>query len=356
MKTWRIAGINFDHFHMGDNLQMAFDDESAAIVGICDEHPDRMQPAAKKYGLQDDQIFNDYRACLEQTQPDIVLLCPSAAEHGLWTKRVAEYGVHVIIEKPFAATLAEADEMIAAMKSGGGKLSINWPMAWYPTNWTAFELISQGRIGDVVEVHYYDGNRGPLWHTAGKEERTKEQVSEEKPSSWFYSKQHGGGAMLDYLGYGTTLATWFNEGQVPIEVTSVVDEPAGLEVDEHSITIVRYERGLSKFETRWGTFTDPWAHQPQPKCGFVIVGTDGTISSYDFEPTIRLQTTTNPKGEQISAHAPPSPHRNPVEQMIACIQSDAEIKGPCSPEISRIGQQIVDAAVESARTKRSVLL
>jgi glucose-fructose oxidoreductase len=40
-----------------------------------------------------------------------------------------------------------------------------------------------------------------------------------------------------------------------------------LEVDEHSVTLARYDCGLSKFETRWGTFTDPWTHRPQPRCG-----------------------------------------------------------------------------------------
>ena len=61
-----------------------------------------------------------------------------------------------------------------------------------------------------------------------------------------------------------------------------MDIPEGLEVDEHSITVARYAQGLSKFETRWGTFTDPWVTQPQPKCGFVITGTHGTISSYAY--------------------------------------------------------------------------
>lgn len=41
-------------------------------------------------------------------------------------------------------------------------------------------------------------------------------------------------------------------GEAPIEVTAVVDHPEGLEVDEHSIVISRYARGLSKLETRWG--------------------------------------------------------------------------------------------------------
>ena len=115
----------------------------------------------------------------------------------------------------------------------------------------------------------------------------------EKPTSWWYSKAAGGGSLLDYLGYGATLGTWFMKGEAPIEVTSVVDQPEGLEVDEHSITICRYRRGLSKLETRWGTFTDPWTTQPQPKCGFVIVGTEGTISSYDFEPHVGIQTRSH---------------------------------------------------------------
>src|SRR5204862_374892 len=74
----------------------------------------------------------------------------------------------------------------------------------------------------------------------------------------------------------------------------------GLEVDEHSITVARYESGLCKFETRWGTFTDPWVLQPQPKCGFVIVGREGTIASYDYEKVIRVQTREHPEAREMA--------------------------------------------------------
>ena len=355
-KRWKIAGINFDHFHMGDNLQMAFDHPAAEIVGICDEQPARMADCVSRFGLADDQVFTDWKKCMESTSPDIVLLCPSAAEHGVWTKRVAPYGAHVIVEKPFAATLAEADSMVAAMAAGGGQLAINWPMAWYPTNLTAYRLIQEGQIGEVIEVHYYDGNRGPLWHTAGKAERTTVQVAAEKPGSWFYSREHGGGALLDYLGYGTTLATWFNGGKIPLEVMCMVDEPAGLEVDEHSVTVARYATGLSKFETRWGTYTDPWTHQPQPKCGFVIVGTEGTISSFDYDSTVRMQSSANPQGIDIPVDPSAAPNQNPVQHLIDCLNHGRQLAGPISAETSRIGQQIVDAAVASTQSKQAVAL
>jgi hypothetical protein len=35
--TWKIAGINFDHLHMGDNLRMAAEHPEAEIVALCDE-------------------------------------------------------------------------------------------------------------------------------------------------------------------------------------------------------------------------------------------------------------------------------------------------------------------------------
>ena len=356
MKTWKIAGINFDHLHMGDNLRMAHEHPRVEIVGICHEEPARMQAAIESFRIPPERVFTDYRACIEHSKPDIVLLCPATAKHGEWTEKVAPFGVHIIMEKPFAASLAEADRMMAAMEPTGKRLAINWPLAWYPPHRTTKRLIDESAIGDVIEVHYYDGNRGPLWHVADKIETTPEEVDAEKSKSWFYKKEQGGGSLLDYLGYGTTLGTWFQNGRKPIEVTAVVDEPARLEVDEHSITIARYAHGLSKFETRWGTFTDPWTHQPQPKCGFVVKGAEGTISSYDYETTIRVQTRDCVQGRDLPVDAVEPPFQNPVQYLIHCIEKDLPIEGPLSPEIARVGQQIVDTAARSAEEKRTLPL
>ena len=353
---WKIAGINFDHFHMGDNLRFAFEHPGCEIVGICDEQPERMQEAIRNFGIPDGQVFTDPAQCIESTQPDIVLLCPASAAHGIWTKKIAPHHVHIIMEKPFAASLAEADEMIAAMAETGKQLAINWPLAWYPPHRTAKRFIDEGQIGEIIEVHFYDGNRGPLWHGADKLDKTPEQVAMEKPNSWFYKKQSGGGSLLDYLSYGTTLGTWFLNGRQPSEVTAVVDQPKDLEVDEHSIVVARYEHGLSKFETRWGTFTDPWTHQPQPKCGFTIVGSQGTISNYDYESTIRVQTNEFPQGKTLSVDQLEEKFQNPINYFVDCLDHDRPIEGPLSLEVSRIGQQIVDTAVASAEQKKTLPL
>ncbi|MFN0120689.1 MAG: Gfo/Idh/MocA family protein [Blastocatellia bacterium] len=352
----KIAGINFDHFHMGDLLRMADDHPFAEIVGICDETPARMQEAARNFAISDDRVFTDYRECLERTRPDVVILCPSTAGHADWVQRVAPFNTHILVEKPMAATLADADAMIAALRATGKRLAINWPLVWYPAHRTAKRLCDEGAIGDVIEVHFYDGNRGPLYHVADKIEVSEEEVARRKPDSWFYQRAGGGGSLLDYLGYGATLGTWYHNGRAPIEITTIVDMPAGLEVDEHSVTVARYACGLSKFETRWGTFTDPWTMQPQPKCGFVIVGTAGTISSYDCEPTIRIQTRESRAGYALDVDVLPAPHRNPVEHFLHCLETGAPLLGPLTPGISRIGQRIVDTAVLSAKEKRTIAL
>lgn len=326
----------------------------AQLVGISDEHPERMREAQRTFGISLDCVFTDYRACMEKTKPDLVILCPAAARHGEWTTKIAEYGVHILVEKPFAGSLAEADAMVAAQARAGKILAINWPSRWLPAYVTTKRLIDEGRIGEVTNVHYYGGNRGPLYHGADKAEKIP--TAADKAASWFYHRAAGGGSLLDYMGYGATLGTWFHSGRKPIEVTAVVDQPAGLEVDEHAIAIARYDVGLTKLETRWGTFTDPWTTQPQPKCGFVVCGTDGTISAYDYADRVRVQTRKKPKQKKVKVDNIPAPFQNPIQYLVHVIQGGEFLRDPLHPEIARIGQQIVDTAVLSAREKRTVSL
>lgn len=354
--NYRVAGISFEHMHMEDNLKMVAQHANCEVVGACDNQPSRMLDAQRSLGLSDQQLYTDWFQCIEESRPDWIVLCPATGDHALWVERLAPLGLPLLLEKPMAASLADADRMIAACAAHDVVLAINWPLVWVPSHRTTKRLIDQGVIGEVLEVHYYNGNRGPLWHTAEKREVTAEEVQQQKPSSWFYSKARGGGSLLDYLGYGVTLGTWFMNCKIPIEVTAMIDQPEGLEVDEHSITIVRYQNGLSKFETRWGTFTDPWTHQPQPRCGFVIVGSEGTISSYDYSASILVQTRQCPEGEAVPADHIDPPYQDPVQYFVDCLQQGREIEGPLSPKISRIGQQIVDTAHASAQQKRTLKL
>lgn len=351
---YKVAGINFDHMHMGDLLRMVYSHPEAEIAAVCDAQPQRMREAVAAFGISSERAFTDVDECLDKSRPDFVVLCPATARHADYVERVAAHGIPMLVEKPFAGSLKEADRMIAAARRNRVMLAINWPLRWVPSHCTAARLLAEGRIGELQEVHYYGGNRGPLWHGAGKVETIPTPARKRK--SWFYKKAQGGGSLLDYLGYGATLGTWYHGGQKPLEVTAVTDLAKGLEVDEQSITVARYAAGLSSFQTRWGTFTDPWTAQPQPKCGFILKGTDGTIASYDYESFIRIQTRQTPAGKQIGADQLKPPFQNPIQYFIECLRRDCEPQGPLSTVISRIGQQIVDSALLSSRLKRTVKL
>ncbi len=356
MAKFRVVGISFDHMHMGDLLRLVHEHPEAEIAGVFDPDPATMARAIAQFDIPPERVFTDFDACLAQAQPDLAILCAATADHARYTERLARYGVNVLVEKPFAASVAEARAMIAAMEPTGKLLAVNWPLAWVETHITAKRLIDGGTIGQLAEIHYYGGNRGPLFHLAEKVEVSPAEVERQKPSSWWYKRSSGGGSLLDYLGYGTTLGSWYMNGEAPLEVTCTVDETPGIEVDQHAITVCRYARGLSKMETRWGTFTDPWTIQPQPKCGFVLVGTDGTIASWDYSDHVTVQTRARPEPTPLAADPLPEGRRNAIEYVLGCIARGEAISGPLDPQVSLLGQRIVDTAAQSSREKRTLLL
>jgi len=351
MSKYRIVGISFDHMHMGDLLRLAHDHPDAEIVGLFDADRTKMQRAAEDFSIPESHVFTDFDDCMAKSMPDLAILCAAPADHADYTEKLARYGCHVFVEKPFAASVEHARRMMAGMQPTGKILAINWPLRWVESHVTAKRLIDEGRIGDLTEVHFYDGNRGPLYHLADKVSVSPEEVEQQKPGSWWYKRASGGGSLLDYLGYGATLGTWYMNGEAPLEVTCVVDEAPGIEVDQHSITICRYARGLSKLETRWGTISDPWTIQPQPKCGFVFVGTEGSISSYDYEDHVTVQTREQPEPAKVTADPLVEGQRNAIEYVLGCIKRNEPVAGPLDPEFCLTGQRIIDTAVLSARQK-----
>ena len=356
MGKYKIVGISFDHMHMGDLLRMVDTHPDAEIAGIFDPDPSRMANAVATFGIPETRVFTDFDACMAASPYDMAILCAATADHATYTERLAPHGLLMFVEKPFAASSEDARRMMKAMEGTGKLMAINWPLRWIESHVTAKRLIDEGMIGTLREVHFYDGNRGPLYHLADKEEVSAHEVERQKPDSWWYKKASGGGSLLDYLGYGATLGTWYMDGQAPLEVTCTTDETAGIEVDQHAIAVCRYPVGLSKMETRWGTFTDPWTTQPQPTCGFTFVGTDGTIASPDYASHVTVQTRARPDRHDIAVDALPEGERNANENVLACIARGAPVEGPLDPALCLIGQRIVDTAALSAQQKRTLEL
>jgi hypothetical protein len=194
MAKFRIVGISFDHMHMGDLLRCVHDHPDAEIAGIFDPDRSTMQRAIDTFGIPEDRVFTDFDACMKAAKPDLAILCAATADHADYTKHLAAYGVHVFVEKPFAGSVADARAMIEAVKPTGKYLAINWPLRWVESHVTAKRLVDEGMIGEVIEIHSYGGNRGPLYHLADKIEVSREEVERQKPTSWWYKRASAVGA------------------------------------------------------------------------------------------------------------------------------------------------------------------
>ena len=127
---------------MGDLLREAHEHPNAEIVGICDPEPMRMADAI--FAIPEERVFRDIERCVRETEPDLAILCPATARHADCVEAVASLGVDIVLEKPFAASLADADRILAAVAKSGVRLAINGPLRWYPPHVTAKRMIDEG--------------------------------------------------------------------------------------------------------------------------------------------------------------------------------------------------------------------
>src|SRR5688572_342240 len=101
MAPLRVAGINFDHMHMGDLLRMVNGHPDAEIAGVFDPDARRMESAIRNFALPADRVFTDLDACLRAAKADIAIVCSAPAEHARYVEAIAPTGAHIFIEKPF---------------------------------------------------------------------------------------------------------------------------------------------------------------------------------------------------------------------------------------------------------------
>src|ERR1700728_4690883 len=152
MRTWRVVGISFEHAHMGDLLREVHEHPNAEIAAVCDPDPTRMADAIAAFSISNDRVYDDIERCLREAKPDLAILCPATARHADCVEAVAALGVDILLEKPFAASLADADRILAAVAKAGVRLAVNWPLRWYPPHVTTKRLIDEASIGEPIEV------------------------------------------------------------------------------------------------------------------------------------------------------------------------------------------------------------
>ena len=200
-----------------------------------------------------------YSTCgelLEREKVDLVSVCLPNLYHADHAIKALESGADVILEKPVATTLADAERIRDAVKRTGKRLAVCFSHRFNPMNRAAKAAFDSGKIGKPYMMRIRFAHTGPFpgWAV----------------SDWFYDPViSGGGAVLDMGIHAFDLMTWFM-GKASSISAAVDTLRKDIAVDDNALATIRYgHRAFGSVEVSW---TSP--------CGFngvEIYGDNGSI-------------------------------------------------------------------------------
>ncbi|WP_054027632.1 oxidoreductase [Bacillus sp. FJAT-28004] len=104
------------------------------------------------------KVVDDACDLYEDPDIDLIVVATPSMDHFTFTRAALLAGKHVVVEKPFTSTSAEADELIALAKRQGKVLSVFHNRRWDGDFLTIKELLRQGRLGQLMECEFrWDG-------------------------------------------------------------------------------------------------------------------------------------------------------------------------------------------------------
>jgi predicted dehydrogenase len=119
------------------------------VVAGCDVAPQPGQQRARELGCP---FFSDHRQMLAETRPDVVAILAPHPFHARLALDALDSGAHVLVEKPLAVHLGEADAMVERAQHVGRLLAVNFQHRMRADVRAARGLIEAGRLGALQRV------------------------------------------------------------------------------------------------------------------------------------------------------------------------------------------------------------
>lgn len=276
-KKYRIAAIGFAHSHIAGLIRdFASCKDRVEFTAAADIKPKippasrepgtrigEFQKAAELYGFKK---YGDYEKLLEENEIDIALVCAENAYHPVVMEKILRRGIHVVVEKPLAASMPGALRIARAAAEGGAKVITNWPTVWDPAVREAKKIADSGEIGRIFKFSFRNSDsQGPLSYG-------QNITDAEKGLEWWHQADTGGGSLLDYCCYGACMSCWYT-GEQPVAAYGLkanFDSPYGSAEDYAAIT-VRFPKSAALLEGSWTTVNSGVPNGP------LLYGTKGTI-------------------------------------------------------------------------------
>jgi predicted dehydrogenase len=253
-----------------------------------------------------------------------------------------------MIEKPMAADLPGARALLHASRNAGVPLMVNWPTAWRPALRHGLALAQDGAVGEPTQLSHRGGHAGP-----------REFGCSPQFCDWLYDpRRNGGGALVDYCGYGAVLCRLVL-GR-PQAVTAVTPPPRkpGLAAEDHAVAILSYPRALGLLEASWTQIGG------EPALAMIVYGERATLLVHQPRPTRegervgtgRVQVVT-PDGSRFVDPPPlPPEQRDGPTHFLACLGAGREVTDFCAADVGCDVQEVIAAAQRSSATGRRVEL
>ena len=157
-------------------------DGRAHVAAVYDTDREKRLAAARRLDLEPD--LADDHAVIDDPDVDVVLVLTSMNDHGRLARAALEAGKHVLVEKPVATSLAEAERVLEVAEHAAGHLVCAPHVLLSPTYRAMHARVRDGEIGGLLSARARYGWAGPDW------------------GRWFY--EPGGGALFDLGVYNVT--------------------------------------------------------------------------------------------------------------------------------------------------------
>ena len=335
-----VVGLTHSHVH---GLLGRKGRGDVVIVGIAEPNRDLARRYAERYGLSMDIVFGSVTEMLDKTKPTAVAAFGSTFEHLAAVEAAAPRGIHVMVEKPLAVSLAHARKMKALADRHRIVLMVNYETTWYPTLYKAADAVRADAIGPLRKVVVRDGHRGP-----GKINGVDPEFLE-----WLNDPvRNGGGALMDFGCYGANLMTYLMQGARPTSVTAVTQhlQPRDYpRVDDEATIVVTYPAAQAIIQASWN-----W---PIGRKDLEIYGTRGYVMT-DNRSVMRTRVSESAKESTDTLLEREPPNDDPFSYFKALVERKV-VPGeydPSSLANNMIVMEILDAARKSAREGRTIEL
>ncbi|RLF60792.1 MAG: hypothetical protein DRN25_01870 [Thermoplasmata archaeon] len=153
MKRIRIAviGMGVSGCLHAESLKQIKD--KAEIAAICDKNEEQVKFNASMYGCD---AYTDYHDILKRDDIDAVDICLPHHLHAQVAVEAAEAGKHILVEKPIATTIEDADRMIRSARKHGVKLMVAENHAFVPAHQLVRDLVRKGMVGRIFLAKAYE--------------------------------------------------------------------------------------------------------------------------------------------------------------------------------------------------------